>query len=287
MRSSFSRQSLKVHFSYRLAPEHPFPAGLEDCYTVVKYILENQASKQLRLDPKRIALAGDSAGLIIVSARHYVISLSGGSLAAILAMRFATNPIGSYSPRLQILIYPSLQFFDLMLPSYLESHFTFLRYTAYQKLSLYLNETIDRSIYANHHTTVAQKKFYRKYVDWSLIPVEYRTVDQKPINDDYEGDINLIEKAKKALDPEVSPLLVEDERLSKLPPTYVLTVGHDRLRDEGLIYYARLKRLGVPVIHHHYKNTFHGSITLLYGVLGLDIAREMVDHIVEYIKTNL
>lgn len=202
-------------------------------------------------------------------------------------MRFATNPIGPYSPRLQILIYPSLQFFDLMLPSYLEQHFAFIRYTAYHKLSLYLNETIDRSIYANRHTTIAQKKLYRKYVDRSLIPAEYRTVDQKPIDDEHEGDINLIEKAKKALDPEVSPLLVDDERLSKLPPTYVLTVGHDRLRDEGLIYYGRLKRLDVPVVHHHYKNTFHGSITLLYGALGLEIAREMVDHIVEYIKTNL
>ena len=202
-------------------------------------------------------------------------------------MRFATNPIGPYSPRLQILIYPSLQFFDLMLPSYLEQHFTFLRYTAYHKLSVYLNETIDRSLYANDHTSVAQKKFYRKYVDWSLIPAEYRTVYQKPMNDEHEGNPNLIERGKKALDPEVSPLLVDDEQLSKSPSTYILTVGHDRLRDEGFIYYGRLKRVGVPVVHHHYKNTFHGSITLLYGVVRLDIARQMVDHIVQYIKTNL
>jgi acetyl esterase/lipase len=209
---------------------------------------------------------------------------SGGSLAAIIAMRFATHPVSKYSPRLQILIYPSLQFFDMMLPSYIDEHYTLLHYTAYHKLSVYLNETIDKSLYNNNHTSVKQKKYYRKYVDWSLIPSKYRIIYKQPITDDYEGDSNLIEKTKKALDPEVSPLLVEDEKLAKLPSTYILTVGHDRLRDEAFIYEGRLKRVGVPVVHNHYENTFHGSITFLYG---LDIAREMVNDIIQYIEENL
>ena len=202
-------------------------------------------------------------------------------------MHLATHPIGNYSPRLQILIYPSLQFFDLMLPSYRESHFVFLYYTAYHKLSVYLNDTFDTSIYANNHTSIGQKKFYRKYMDWSLIPEEYRRIYKEPANDDYEGDPSLIEKSRKALEPEISPLLVEDNELEKLPSTYILTVGHDRLRDEGFIYEGRLKQVGVPVVHKHYKNTFHGSITLLYGLFGIDIAREMVNDIVQYIIETL
>ena len=198
-------------------------------------------------------------------------------------MRLVTHPVGKYSPRLQILIYPSLQFFDMMLPSYMEKHFIFLSYTSYHKLSVYLNETIDRSLYANNHTNVKQKKQYRKYVDWSLLPVEYR----KSRTDDHEGDPVLIEKSRKALDPEVSPLLVEDEQLAKLPLTYIVTVGHDRLRDEAFIYEGRLKQVGVQVVHNHYEHTFHGSITFLYGPFGLDIAREMVNDIVRYIKKNL
>lgn len=45
---------------YRLAPEHPFPAGLNDCYAALEYASE--AGDELNINPERIILAGDSAG---------------------------------------------------------------------------------------------------------------------------------------------------------------------------------------------------------------------------------
>lgn len=68
---------------YRLAPEHPFPAALEDGAAVLREVAAGAAG--LDCDPDRIAIGGDSAG---------------GNLAAVLALE---SPVRF---RLQVLLYP-------------------------------------------------------------------------------------------------------------------------------------------------------------------------------------
>ena len=50
-----------VSFSYRLSPEHVFPAGLDDCVTATKYFMAN--AERFGVDKDRIAVAGNNTVL--------------------------------------------------------------------------------------------------------------------------------------------------------------------------------------------------------------------------------
>lgn len=80
-------QCLVVSVAYRLAPEHPFPAGAEDGFAALQFL--SSQTNDLAIDPSRIAVAGDSAGGNIAIA------------ACLLAREHGTPKV-----RYQLLIYP-------------------------------------------------------------------------------------------------------------------------------------------------------------------------------------
>ncbi|MEH7238589.1 alpha/beta hydrolase [Bacillus sp. JJ1562] len=93
-----------ISVGYRLAPEHPFPAGLEDCYNVTKWATEHQ--EELNWDGKNLAIAGDS---------------SGGNLVAVLT--YLARDKKEFAITKQVLFYPSLDldFSEFRYPSLIEN----------------------------------------------------------------------------------------------------------------------------------------------------------------------
>ena len=77
-----------ISFSYRLAPQHPYPAALQDCSTVVRHILEFGDSPDYLIDPQRVALAGDSAGEYCITGRYFNISPYSLMLQAEILLQF-------------------------------------------------------------------------------------------------------------------------------------------------------------------------------------------------------
>ena len=170
-----------VGLSYRLAPEHPFPAGLEDCEDVLRWMAE---SRPAELDPTRIAVGGESAG---------------GNLTVALALSSRDRggpPIAHWS-----IYYP---FTDTTLKS----------------------------------------------SDWdgSDMPGVGRAQGEFMVRVYAPGNAN---------DPLVSVL---HAKLAGLPPSTVITCGHDPLRSDGVWLAEALKAAGVPTLHTHYDEMPHGFL---------------------------
>lgn len=133
-----------VSVGYRLAPEHPFPTGLLDCYAAAKAIYSNHFI--LNTDPDKITMIGDSAG---------------GNLTA--ALSLMARDKGDFKPAKQILIYPAVNSDfseDSPFPSVRENGTDYLltRGKLHDYINLYASKEADKTnpyfapIYAKDYT---------------------------------------------------------------------------------------------------------------------------------------
>lgn len=172
---------LVVAVDYRLAPEHPFPAAVDDAEAALRWVLDHATA--LGGDAGRIAVAGDSAG---------------AQLALV-----ATRRVRAAKVRALGLIYPVAQHPDEPSPSYQENDGKFL-------------------------TTGVMQWFMDSYTG---------------------GHVEVLKHPDYAV--------LKSGGFETLPATWVGTMGHDPLRDEGHALALRIASAGVAVAHHHYPSAIH------------------------------
>lgn len=88
-----------VSVDYRMAPEHLFPAAVDDCYAALEWVAKNAA--KLNVDASRLAVGGDSAG---------------GNLATVAALK--SRALSSPDIAFQLLIYPVTNMAEMNTQSY-------------------------------------------------------------------------------------------------------------------------------------------------------------------------
>jgi acetyl esterase len=180
----------------------PFPAGLNDCVSGLRWVAANHA--ELRIDPQRIIVAGESGG---------------GNLTLATALKLKRDG-------------------DLGLVKgfYALCPFIAGRWPLPENPSSTDNEGILLNLHHNR---------------WAMA-----------------YGIEELE----AKNPLAWPSFASDEELRGLPPTIISVNECDPLRDEGINFYRRLLRAGVPARARQVMGTIHG--TEIFPMLAPDISRE-------------
>lgn len=261
---SLQTRTIIVAPEYRLAPEHPFPAALNDCYGVTVHVLRNAAG--FHGDQARVAVAGDSAG---------------GNLAAAVAWKLSNTPNLPKLP-LQILLYPMLQAFNFKLPSYTLTEAivenTASRTAFASMLYAYcMGAFIDPApLLENNHTSVKMKKSLQAlYVNLSI--------DGNGLDDNDKDSKNEIPELFQQCitNPEFSPLMAPD--CSVFPKTYILSAEYDTLRDESFLFQKRLAEAGVTVQNDFVAGGWHGVVSFT----RINLGQTTLSDVAQFINRNL
>jgi len=176
---------------YRVAPEHKFPAAVNDSYNAFKWIAEH--GSEFGGDTSRITLMGNSAG---------------ANLVAVISQKAKKEGI---SKKIKLQIMNGLPI-DLS-PRNMESS----------------------ASYQENAKGYFQTKAACYFAIETYAPGQYQN-------------------------PEVSPILTED--LKGLPPAVIINAEFDPLRDDGILYAAKLRKNGVKV----WDKCFAGQIHCLIGL---------------------
>ncbi|KIY52688.1 hypothetical protein FISHEDRAFT_69504 [Fistulina hepatica ATCC 64428] len=205
-----------VSVDYRLAPEHPYPAAVEDAVEALKWV--HGKGESLGFNVKKIAIGGSS---------------SGGNLAAVAALRAP-----SLDPPVPLV-------FQMLIVPVTDN-------TA--DVSGVPHVSWKENIYTPWLSPARMMWFRRNYLP------------------------NVEDWAKW----DASPLFAPDELVAKTPKAWIAVAELDILRDEGIVYGDKLKKMGVEAEVKVYRGAPH-PIMAMDGVLS--VGQQLVTDAVEALSS--
>ncbi|XP_051027274.1 arylacetamide deacetylase-like 3 [Acomys russatus] len=262
--------SVVASVGYRKSPMYKYPVMKEDCETATVHFL--RSLHVYGVDPARVVVCGDSIG----------------GHAATVVCQEVMNRKDLPKFRAQVLIYSLLQSIDFQSPSYQQNdNIPLLSWN----LAFYcwcchldINSSWKSVIKNGKHLPPEVWEKYRKWLGSEHIPERfkkrgYQPVPPGPVNEDAYEEIKFI------LNATCSPLIAEDDIVSQLPETCIVSCEYDLIRDHSLLYKKRLEDLGVPVTWHHMEDGFHGVLnTFDIRFLSFPCSSRIMDVVIQFIK---
>lgn len=238
--ASFAAMKLGVQvfgIGYRLAPEHPFPAGLDDCVAGTKYMLRNRDEFQIG----DYGLFGDSAG---------------GYLATVIPMSIDFETEFGDKPKVSAPVVPMYQMLRFDTPSYqsvpnyidLPRRWMMEFWVAYTGSPMYSCCTNNRLKDTRHwsESLLADKEFTSRAdpLIWTDVdPATYERNEPKHDPNDFVGHVE-----KFIRNPLFNPGLADDDHLRmtcRNVEKMIIIVGEFcSLRDDGVMMAKRMAKAG-------------------------------------------
>jgi len=178
---------------------------------------------------------------------------------------------------LQILINAALQFMDFSFPSMKKQNSAALStHTVAMFWSYYMTGTPDMasSFLVNNHSQHLRSTKYSSYI----------RVEDKELHKTQRKPLDGIPKAvlDGLTDYRASPLMADN--LKGLPKTLLITCEYDVLKDDGLLYKARLQGAGVQVTHFNYMTHHVFVIVQAPHLFTTEEFRQAFRDIVDFLK---